>query len=377
MASTIPEKIQHIASPGDRMFFHTLKDVLPDDYTIYYKAEIQEKLYDFLIIGPQLGILVLSTTDITKKSLLSVGDDQWHYLAASGQKTDMENPMKQARSHMDEIVSLLSMDNNLLQLEGKYRSQLKIPYGCGVVFTKMNEQDFMAAGLYSLLDPYLCFMSEELDKDEAGFSAGRFTDKLFDMIAVPFRLSKPLQKEEIDAISYHLFPELREYAQGKDALPDETIFLSPHTIDNPISKQKKSRRKASVPFDICKYTKNLSKNYPHWNILILAFKRKTAQNLQKQINIILNEPEDLFDFDFTSQNIVSPKNHQNIKVRHFHSWLKSELMVKESSLFSSKENWDLHKKDFPQYDAILIKESQLFRAEQIEFIKMLAGIAQM
>ncbi|OIK14906.1 NERD domain-containing protein [Bacillus sp. MUM 13] len=375
MASTIPEKIQHIASPGDRKFFHTLKDVLPDDYTIYYKAEIGDRLFDFLIIGPHLGILVLSTTGITNKSLLSVGDDQWHYLDASGQKKIMENPMTQARSQMDEIVSLLSKDNNLLHLEGKYRFQLKIPYGCGVVFTKMNEHDFMAAGLYSLMDPYLCFMSEELDKDEAGFSIDKFTDKLFDMITVSFRLSKPLKKEEIGAISYHLFPELKEYVQGNDS-PDETLFLSPHTIKNPLSKQKKSRKKESVPFDICEYTKNLSKNYPHWNILILAFNRKTAQNLQQQMNIILNEPEDLFDFDFTTQNIESPKNHQNIKVRHFHSWMKSELKANEAIVFSSKEILLQFKKNFPEYDAIFIKESQLFKAEQIEFIKMLAGITQ-
>ena len=46
------------------------------------------------------------------------------------------------------------------------------------------------------------------------------------------------------------------------------------------------------------------------------------------INHMLNEPEDLFDFDPTAKAV----QNQNIIVRNFHSWLKNDLRIREQHL---------------------------------------------
>lgn len=58
MAVTIPETIRSSATTGERLFFRTLKTFLPDDYIVYFEPEIQGKRPDFVIIGPDLGIIV-------------------------------------------------------------------------------------------------------------------------------------------------------------------------------------------------------------------------------------------------------------------------------------------------------------------------------
>jgi hypothetical protein len=50
--------------------------------------------------------------------------------------------------------------------------------------------------------------------------------------------------------------------------------------------------------------------------------------IQRIINHLLDEPEDLFDFD---PNVKSVQN-EIIIVRNFHSWLKNDLRIREQQL---------------------------------------------
>ena len=62
MAYTIPETIRSSATAGERLLFRTLKTYLPDDYIVYYEPEIRGRRPDFVIIGPDLGLVVLEVT---------------------------------------------------------------------------------------------------------------------------------------------------------------------------------------------------------------------------------------------------------------------------------------------------------------------------
>lgn len=66
MAYTIPETIRTTSTAGERQLFHTLKTYLPDDYIVYYEPEIRGKRPDFVIIGPDLGLVVLEVKDYIK-----------------------------------------------------------------------------------------------------------------------------------------------------------------------------------------------------------------------------------------------------------------------------------------------------------------------
>lgn len=67
MAYMLPESIPRKATAGERLLFHTFKEHLPDEYIVYYEPEINGKRPDYVIIGPDLGIVVLEVKDYTER----------------------------------------------------------------------------------------------------------------------------------------------------------------------------------------------------------------------------------------------------------------------------------------------------------------------
>ena len=77
MARTIPETIRKEATSGERLLFQTLKEHLPQDYIVYHEPEIYGRRPDFVVIGPDLGLVVLEVKDYTKSTLVELNPDRW------------------------------------------------------------------------------------------------------------------------------------------------------------------------------------------------------------------------------------------------------------------------------------------------------------
>src|SRR5699024_12105422 len=105
------------------------------------------------------------------------------------------------------IMNALQRDKELTQAEGIYKHRLKFPCGYGTVFTRLHQKDFIEYGLYSIIEPSLCFARDEIDADRVGFSEESLMEKLTNMIIVAFRLEEPLSKDEIDHILFIFFLE--------------------------------------------------------------------------------------------------------------------------------------------------------------------------
>ncbi|MCM3727847.1 NERD domain-containing protein [Neobacillus cucumis] len=218
MAVTIPESIRSTATAGERLFFRTLKTYLPDDYIVYFEPEIQGKRPDFVIIGPDLGIVVLEVKDYTKNTLFQINHDEWHIVSASGEQSVIKSPMKQARDYTFQLVDVLKKDKNLIQLEGKYKFNLKFPYGHGVIFTRMTSQDFIKNDLYTVIEPSLCFTRDEIDPDKDEFSEEILLEKILNMFVVPFRLKEPLSMEDINAIKESNLSEIIDKIERRETI---------------------------------------------------------------------------------------------------------------------------------------------------------------
>ncbi|OLS40719.1 nuclease-related domain-containing DEAD/DEAH box helicase [Bacillus sp. MRMR6] len=381
MAITIPETIRTSATAGERLLFRTLKTFLPDDYIVYFEPEIQGKRPDFVIIGPDLGIVVLEVKDYTKSTLFQLNHDEWHIVTTSGDQAVIKSPMKQARDNMFLVVEALKKDKSLIQLEGKYKFQLKFPYGHGVVFTRMQSKDFVQEGLYSVIEPNLCLTRDEIDPDKEGFSEEVLMEKILNMFVVPFRLREPLSYEDINAIRYHLFPEVRISAEFKPPVPyQDQLLLSLHDIktmdlhQENLAKQIGDKNRlirgvagSGKTIILASRAKMLSKQNPDWKILILCYNISLANAIQQMINHMLNEPEDLFDF---YQNVKAVQN-ENIIVRNFHAWLKNDLKIKEQQLPNMMEKIERNEAILPTYDAVLIDEGQDFEADWLRLVSLL------
>jgi len=82
---------------------------------------------------------------------------------------------------------------------------------------------------------------------------------------------------------------------------------------------------------------------------------------------MLNEPEDLFDFDPNAKAVRNP----NIIVWNFHAWLKNELKIRAQNLSEIIDKIGRKETILPLYDAILIDEGQDFTADWLRLVSLL------
>jgi superfamily I DNA and RNA helicase len=289
--------------------------------------------------------------------------------------------MKQARDNMFHLVDMLKKDKNLVQLDGKYKFSLKFPYGHGVVFTRMYSKDFIKEGLYSVIEPNLCFTRDEIDPEKDEFSEEILMEKILNMFVVPYRLKESLSMEDINAIRYHLFPEVRISAEFKAPVPyQDQLLLSLHDIktmdlhQENLAKQIGDKNRlirgvagSGKTIILASRAKMLAKQNPDWKILILCYNISLSNAIQQMINHMMNEPDDLFDFDPT----IKAVRNQNIIVRNFHSWLKNDLRIREQNLSSIIDKIEKKETILPSYDAILIDEGQDFDADWLRLVSLL------
>lgn len=385
MAYTVPETIRSSATAGERLLFRTLKEYLPDDYIVYYEPEIHGRRPDFVVIGPDLGVLVLEVKDYTKNTLFQLNPDEWTIVTSSGEQTKTKSPLKQARENMFHLVDYLKKDKNLVQLEGKYQFQLKFPYGFGAVFTRLYLKDFVENSLYSVIEPELCLTRDEIDPDKEAFSEENLFEKIANMFIVPYRLREPLTKEEMDAIRYHLFPEVRISAEFKQPVPyQDQLLLSLHDIkamdlhQENLAKQIGDKNRlirgvagSGKTLILASRAKILTKEHPDWKILILCYNISLARNIEQLIHHMMTEPDSLFDFDFSGEGSEIKNKVHNIKVRNFHSWLKNDLKLSENHIPSMIEKLKNGEAILPTYDAIMIDEGQDFGSEWFSLVSQL------
>lgn len=385
LAYTIPESIRSTATAGERLLFRTLKDYLPDDYVVYYEPEIHGKRPDFVIIGPDLGLLVLEVKDYTKNTLYQLNPDEWVILSSSGEHSKVKSPNKQARDNMFHIVDQLKKDKNLIHLEGKYQFQLKFPYGFGAVFTRLSQKDFIQNGLYSIIEPSLCLTRDEIDPENEAFTEENLLEKITNMFVVPYRLRTPLNKKDMDTIRYHLFPEVRISAEFKEKVPyQDQLLLSLHDIktmdfhQENLAKQIGDKNRlirgvagSGKTLILAARAKILAKEHPDWKILILCYNISLSRSINQMISHMMSEPDSLFDFDFSNEEESNKSSNHNIIVRNFHAWLKQDLKTHEKMIPNIIETIQRGQAILPMYDAILIDEGQDFEPEWFHLVSSL------
>jgi hypothetical protein len=70
VAFTVPERLsdQHdTATAGECRVFAALQEHLPEDYLVYYDIRVGDRYPDFIVIGPDLGVVVLEVKDATTR----------------------------------------------------------------------------------------------------------------------------------------------------------------------------------------------------------------------------------------------------------------------------------------------------------------------
>lgn len=143
MAFTIPESLasRPRVTPGERKVFEALRDHLPEDYLVYYDTAVRQRHPDFIVVGPDLGLVVLEVKDWRLETIVSIGDAV--VLRVAGRDEIVKNPIEQARDYVIGAVDLLR--RRLLLREGE---RLRFGWGCGVVFPLLRREDVRQPSLF-------------------------------------------------------------------------------------------------------------------------------------------------------------------------------------------------------------------------------------
>lgn len=97
MAIMIPESISanRNVTGGEARIFNILKELLPDDYIVWYELRVKKKHSDFIILGPETGLVVLEIKDWSINSILRADQNTYELGTEIGTTT---NPQAQARA---------------------------------------------------------------------------------------------------------------------------------------------------------------------------------------------------------------------------------------------------------------------------------------
>lgn len=216
------------ANAGERNTLHQLKRCLSDEYMVWHDVPIGPKARqpDFVLLSPRRGLLILevkhwSWGTIENQRITKDCVD----LLLEGRITQVDNPLRQARTNAMELNNVLQADPALLETEDPFKGKSRVPYGWGCVLSNIRQKQVESTDFEQLFPSYKTLLREDLDD---AVDAYEFEKRLWGMfiLTFPYALSLPQR----DRVRWHLFPEIRMQstqvvldleADGKPlALPD-------------------------------------------------------------------------------------------------------------------------------------------------------------
>ncbi len=366
-------------TPGEKRLAYRFKTLLEDDYLVWYDIPVgrQRRYPDFILLHPSRGLLFLEVKDWKAENIREIDNNHVSLLTANGLKTKL-HPLEQVRQGAYQAIRLLDRDPSLQQTSKAYRGNLIMPYGWGVVFTRITRRQMECAipddVREGLLPDHLMIYQDEMTENT---DPEQFQSRLWGMFNYQF--GSALTLPQIDRIRAHLFPEFRIGESGQAELFRETE-------DEPPSMQR------SLP-DIIKIMdlqqEQLARSLGDGHRVIhgVAGSGKTLILGYRclQLAEALNKPILVLCFNITLaaklRSFISAKGiGGQVQVYHFHDWCGQQLKTYHMAMEASdKPFWErqvdsviqgVDKGWIPraQYGALLIDEGHDFEAEWLRLV---------
>jgi hypothetical protein len=374
MAHLIPETLNNLpnVTSGEASLFRLLQQKLDDRSYVWFNIPIRRRHADFVILNPELGLLILEVKDWQLSRMRVVSPTHIVLDTDQGEKM-MEHPLRQARDYALRIADILASDQMLIQKNGPYSGQLIFPFSFGVVWTKIREENFRRE-LPELFDRSQMLFRESISPS---ISVERFNERLKSLF--PQQFSFKLSTEQINRIRYHIFPEVRLPRKQFAVLSsrDEEQPLLPGTAptsDNILTVMDLEQERLAKNLGeghrllrgvagsgktwtlICR-ARILAELHPNWKILVLCYNVSLAAMLRQMID-----------------SVELPRRSGNIRVANFHMFL-TDLARSANMPQSSSSTWAQNVSQTlvqlaaegrwspPTYDAVLIDEAHDFHSE--------------
>lgn len=190
---------------GELRLAERLKDYLEDNAWVWHNLPVGPfgKHPDFVVLHPQQGIVVLEVKDWRLETIAEANKQQVRLLTDQG-IVGTDNPFEQVRGYMFNVVNTLKQDKQLVLEDGRFKGQLILQFGHGVVFTNITRKQFEGTDLREVFPPDRCIFRDEMTEST---EPDAFRERIWKMVSP--RLGPGLSLPQLDRVRARLFPEVR------------------------------------------------------------------------------------------------------------------------------------------------------------------------
>lgn len=258
--------------------FVALRDHLPEDYLVYYDIPVKGLHPDFIIVGPELGLVVLEVKDWRLKTIKSLTGNSVVLSTAEGE-IELKSPVQQARAYVLTIADALKSRPRLSDGHA-----LRFGWGYGVIFPALKKDDVRTPSLFGptleeALGPGLVLTGEDL-------APASLLPRLRSLIPSRAARREPLNPDQIDEIRGVLYPEIRIGWGSSDDEIFRVMDIQQERLARTLGEGHRLLRgvagsgKTLVLISRARY---LRERHPEWRILVVCFNRVLAEYLREVI----------------------------------------------------------------------------------------------
>ncbi len=361
---------------GERRFGRRLESHLENDYLCWYDVPVGPKRQhpDFVVLHPSRGLLILEVKDWKIDHIQRIDRQSATVLTTDGAK-ELVNPLEQARQYAHAVIRPMERDPALVHPEGhRYAGRLLMPFGYGVVLSRITRRQFDTSDLGEVLPPDRVICQDEMTESE---DMEVFQTRLWNMFTIYFdhRLDLP----QIDRIRWHLFPEVR-ISQGSlfesDDVEPESEDVLPDILRVMDLQQEQLARSLGEGHRVIHGAAGAGKT------LILVYRcLHLAQMLRKPILVLCYNRT----LARRIQTLLVEKgiHEERVHVRGFHSWCHSQLRTYNVGMPRRARKRDkfydemvqrvidgVEREEIPggQYGAVLVDEGHDFQPHWLKLV---------
>ncbi len=309
--------------PGERVVFNALRRNLPDDYFVWFEPTVhgkeQDAYPDFVVMGPDIGVVVIEVKDWDTKGIHSANPDTFEIFIGS-HIDKRTNPAKQARFHSLSLKEHIERYRSkepakyalLLQKQGEYKGGLAMPFYALVAFPNITHTAWQSSELqlYRVLNEKLTILRDDLE--------GALLERL--RSARPFKPN--LSHEQLKMLKWMLYPEIRVPPRPRqEELP---IILNPVQIPpikdpflplqaqqvakNPQVKLVRGVVGSGKSLILLYRAKFISKQNPNWRVLVLTYNKSLMNYLRQVFKEIDGDPDrvEIVNFHKWCRDLLAP-----------------------------------------------------------------------
>lgn len=362
MATVIPSSLPSRATQGERRL-HALLARLPGDCIVYYEPLIDGRHPDFVVIIPQLGVLVIEVKGWYAATLQSC-DANSVTLIRDSECLSARSPLKQAREYLFRLMDEAfrhRWSKCLVHPEGDYKGRFRFPFAAIVVLSNITQSALTKRGV-DLDDWSRVFPSNQtLTRDSFAILERKSETELLDALrpyvhpSWPFA---PLNADEVKTLRAIVHPEI--------LLGDQPKLASSEDASSPFDDQ----QKVVEVLDLRQENHAQAMGQGHRivygvagsgkTLLLLARAKRLAESGNRRVLVTC------YNRTLAAWMRDKLKAHANVSVYNFHQWAH-RCGTKWRANESDKEFGERFLRDLQstndnikKWDAILIDEAQDF-----------------